>query len=117
MSAAQGFYHRGLRLCQRGDPDAARQLWENVVRTFRDVDSERRWVQLAEDGLHGLAKQTSTSKHPDESVQRALRQARQWRDQGQPQKAEAIWRGLEALYRDDPSGTEVLREVERARRP
>ena len=49
--------------------DAARQLWENVVPTFRDVESERRWVQLAEDGLHALAKQTSTSKHPDGAVQ------------------------------------------------
>ena len=117
ISAAERFYQRGLRLCQDGDPDAARQIWENVIRSFGDLEPEQRWVRLSQEALRELAKQTSTSKHPDESVQRALRQARQWRDQGQPQKAEEIWRGLESLYRDDPSGSEVLREVERARRP
>jgi hypothetical protein len=116
LSAAQGFYRRGLRLYQQGDPNAAREIWENVVRSFRDVEAERRWVQLAEEALQASGKQMSASK-PDDSVRKALQQARQWRDQGNREKAEEIWRGLEALYRDDPSGKEVLREIERDRRP
>lgn len=116
-SAAERFYQRGLRLCQEGDVDAARQTWENLVRSFRDVDSERRWVRLSEDALRELEKRRSTSKPPDDSVQRALQQARQWRDQGQRQKAEEIWQGLEALYRDDPKAKEMLREIERDRKP
>jgi serine/threonine-protein kinase len=116
-SAAQRFYQRGLRLCQQGDGDAARQIWQNVVRTFRHVDSERRWVSLSEEALRELNERTVPSKAADDSVRKALQQARQLRDQGQRQEAEAIWKGLEALYRDDPSAEEVLREVERDRKP
>jgi serine/threonine protein kinase len=116
VSAAQRFYQRGLRLCQQGDGDAARQIWENVVRSFRDVESERRWVHLSEEALAALEKRASPSKHPDDTVQKALQQARQWRDRGQRDKAEAIWQGLEALYRGDSSGKEVLQELERDRK-
>jgi serine/threonine protein kinase len=114
-SAAQRFYQRGLRLCQQGDGDAARQIWQNVVRSFGHVESERRWVSLAEEGLRALNQPTASRKTADDSVQKALQSARQLRDQGQHQEAEKIWQGLEGLYRDDPSGEAVLREVQRER--
>src|SRR5262249_44230456 len=37
-STAQRFYQRGLRLCQQGDGEEARRIWENVVQTFGNVD-------------------------------------------------------------------------------
>src|SRR5205807_5406669 len=55
--AAERFYQRGLRLCQDGDPDAARRIWENVIRSFGDVESEQRWVRLSQEALRELAKQ------------------------------------------------------------
>jgi hypothetical protein len=116
VSDAQRFYQRGLRLCQQGDADAARQVWKNVVWTFGNVHSEHRWVQLCEVGLQELSKRTP-DKRPDGTVQEVLRQARQFRDQGQRAKADEIWIGLETLYRDDPSGEEVLREIKRDRGP
>jgi predicted negative regulator of RcsB-dependent stress response len=116
ISPAQRFYQRGLRLCQEGDGDAARQIWENVVRTFGEVVSEQRWVRLSEEALRALNTRTSPSKQTDDAVQEALKQARNFRDQGKLQKAEAIWKGLEALYRDDPAGQDVIRHVERDRK-
>lgn len=116
VSAAQRFYQRGLRLCQLGDGERARKVWENVVQSFKHVDSERPWVRLSEDALRNLGPRNQSSKHADEAVGQALQQARQWRDQGQRAKAETIWNGLEGLYRDDPSGEWVLREVARDRK-
>lgn len=116
VSDAQQFYQRGLRLCREGDGDAARQVWENVVRTFRDVGSEDRWVQLSKQGLQELAKRSPPRPHPDKAVQEALQKARQWREQGQRDKAEEIWKGLEALYRGDPTEAGLLQQVERDRR-
>jgi len=115
VTAAERFYQRGLRLCQQGDPEAARQIWDNVVRSFRDVAAERRWVNLSEEALRGLEKQSSSRKPLDDSVQKALQQARNWRDQGQREKAEAIWQGLMALYREDASGEELRRQIARDR--
>jgi serine/threonine protein kinase len=116
VSPAQRFYQRGLRLCQEGDGDAARRIWENVVRTFGEVVSEQRWVRLSEEALQALNTRTSPSRQTDDAVQEALKQARNFRDQGKLQKAEAIWKGLEALYRDDPAGEDVIRHVERDRK-
>src|SRR5262249_52037888 len=114
-SAAQRFYQRGLRLCQQGNGAAARLLWENIVRAFHGVESERRWVDLAQRGLRALATQSAPSKYLDDSIQEALGLARQLRDQGKRPEAEEIWKGLEALYRGDPFGEEVLREIQRDR--
>jgi serine/threonine-protein kinase len=115
-SAAQRFYQRGLALCQQGDGEGARRIWQNVVRTFGGVASERPWVRLSEDGLRGLGTATSSSKHADDAVEQALQQAQRWRDQGQRDKAENVWKGLEELYRGDPSGEWVLQEIARDRK-
>jgi hypothetical protein len=95
--------------------DAARQIWQNVVRTFHDVKSEERWVRLSEDGLRELNSDKSAGNHT--TVQAALRRARSLRDQGERDKAEEIWKGLEALYRNDPAAEGMLREIARDRGP
>jgi hypothetical protein len=115
-SDAQGFYEQGLHLCRQGDADAARRVWQNVVRAFHEVASEDRWVRLSEQGLRALSEAKPVRKHGIGATQEALRQARRWRDQGQRNKAEEIWKGLEALYGDDLSAQGVLREVERDRK-
>src|SRR5262249_32072500 len=46
-SEAQWFFQQGLRLRQQGDEAGARRVWEGLVRLFRDVESERGWVELA----------------------------------------------------------------------
>jgi serine/threonine-protein kinase len=112
---AQRFYQRGLRLCQEGDPEAARQLWQNVVRTFAGLESETRWVKLAEAGLAELARRAPPEGERRHAVREALERARRLRDQGRRRQAEEIWQGLEALYGGDPSAQEVLSEIRRDR--
>jgi serine/threonine-protein kinase len=113
-SEAQRFYLRGLNQCRQGDPESARQIWQNLVRSFEGCESERRWVGLARDGLAALAASVPTEGR-QASVREALRRARQLRDEGKTQQAGEIWQGLEALYRDDPAMAEVLQQVRRDR--
>ena len=44
------------------------------------------------------------------ALQDALERARALRDGGQTDKAEAIWKGLEELYRDDPAVLAAVRK-------
>ena len=51
-----------------------------------------------------------------QSVQPALAQAELLRSQGKRAEAEKIWSGLEDLYRDDPWGQELRRQIDEARK-
>ncbi|MBY0456386.1 MAG: serine/threonine protein kinase, partial [Gemmataceae bacterium] len=53
---AERAYLRGLRLAQAGEPDPARQVWQDLIAAFAGVESERRWVELARAGLALLAR-------------------------------------------------------------
>ncbi len=114
-SEAEHFYQRGLRLCQEGDTEGARQIWQSVIRTFGDIESEKRWVRLCESGLTELNSRASTDEPRRAAALQALQHARQLRDQGRRQQAEEIWQGLEELYRNDKSADEILQQVRRDR--
>jgi serine/threonine-protein kinase len=111
----QWFYVEGLRLRQRGDEAAARQMWTNLVQAFADVKSEQPWVVLAR---HELDKKDDAPLLDDnrwKPARAALAQARAFRDQKEPAKAQAIWASLEALYKDDRSATPIMDEIRRDR--
>jgi serine/threonine-protein kinase len=112
VSAAQRFYLRGLRRYSEGDVEGTRRDWRDVIRSFREVESENRWVRLAEKGLAELDRR---EERPDESIRQALQKAREFCKQGQREKAEEIWQGLEGLFRDDSSKGELLKEIQRER--
>jgi serine/threonine-protein kinase len=114
-SEAQRFYQRGVQLCKQGDADAARRVWRALVQSFRGVEAEQRWVQLAEEGLGQLDKRAPPRNPLDDSVRKALQRARQLSAQGDREEAESIWRGLEGLYGDDPAGGEILKQIQRDR--
>ena len=117
VSEAQRFYQEGLRLCQAGDAAAARRLWQNVIQSFREVESEQRWVRLAEKGMAELQKRSPAGEHRWTAVREALQRARQLRDRGQRKEAEEIWNGIKELYRNDPSAASVLAELRRDQGP
>jgi len=48
-------------------------------------------------------------------VRKALEHARQLRAEGKRGDAEEVWRGVEALYRDDLSARAILEELRRDR--
>ncbi|HXG11876.1 MAG TPA: protein kinase [Gemmataceae bacterium] len=109
----QWFYQQGLRLRQQGDEAAARRVWENLVRSFRDVPAEEVWVRRAEAQLRKAEAAPANDRWA--SVRAALERARQLRDQGKRAEAEAIWRGLEELYRDDPSAAAIRAQIRQDR--
>jgi hypothetical protein len=114
LSEAQWFYQEGLRRRQQGHPEAARETWKNLVRAFRDVPAESRWVRRAE---RELAKdgEESDARRLD-SARQALARARKLRSQGKEEEAEEVLAALEALYRDEPSAKDILDEIREARR-
>jgi serine/threonine-protein kinase len=111
VSEAQWFYEEGLRLRQRGDAEGAERLWKGLVQSFRDVPSEQPWVRLAELQLKKPDERILPEEKRWEPVRAALQRARELRDGGKPDEAEAIWQGLEELYRNDPSAAAVLEEL------
>jgi serine/threonine protein kinase len=106
-SEAKRFYDLGLSKFQAGDVDGGRKLWKSLTQSFADVPSERNWVRLAK---MALAHTEPAPADPDrfKTAREALATARDHRNSGQKEKADAIWRGLEELYGTDPAATDLL---------
>jgi hypothetical protein len=109
-SEAQRFYELGLNRVQNGDAEGGRKTWEQLSAAFGSIESEQFWVRAAQRGINEL-KPAKIDARNSPAVTGALEQARQLRDKGQRDKAEAIWKALEELYRNDPAGLDVLAAV------
>jgi serine/threonine-protein kinase len=115
LSEAQWFYQEGLRLRQQGQEEAARKLWRNLAQAFREVPPEQQWVALAEQELNKPSDRAPTGEARWTAVREALKRARELRDQDRRKEAEAIWQGLEELYRQDAAAAGVLVELRKDR--
>lgn len=115
VSEAQWFYEEGLRLRQRGEPEAAERVWKNVVRAFGDVEAEKPWVSRAELQLQKPDERVLPAEERWAPVRAALARARQLRDEGKQAEAEAVWQGVEELYQKDASAGAIREEVRRDR--
>jgi serine/threonine protein kinase len=113
-SEAHWFYLRGLRLRQQGDEKAARDVWRDLIASFRKVPAEQPWVRLAEKELEGQGR-VGEKDHRWASVRAALQRARQLRMEDKHDEANAIYTALEQLYRDDSAAGELLDEIRRER--
>ncbi len=102
-SEAQRFFEQGLAHCQSGDIDGGRKIWQSLIDVFGSNSSERAWVMLAQRGLETVKSRATAAAMESPDVKEALERARAARDSGDRNKAESIWKGLEELYRDDPS--------------
>ncbi|HLN30862.1 MAG TPA: protein kinase [Gemmataceae bacterium] len=102
---AERFYRRGLRLCQEGDPGAARRIWENVTIAFKGIDSEQRWVHLSEEGLAGMDANVPFSERQGKAIAAVLDQAKKAKD---PAEAARIRRALGDLYHEDALADKVI---------
>jgi hypothetical protein len=109
---AQWFHQQALRQRQKGDTKTARATWEDLIRAFRDVPSEQKWVRLAE---QELAREAPPDEQRWAPVRAALERARRLRAEGKPQEADDILTGLERLYQGDASADGILAEVRRER--
>jgi hypothetical protein len=115
LTEAQWFYEEGLRQRQQGQTAEAEETWRNLVRLFAGVASEKPWVELAEKELGGTGKPEPPAERRWEPVRKALEHARQLCAEGKRGEAEEVWRGVEALYHQDPSARVILEELRRDR--
>jgi hypothetical protein len=108
---AERFYLRGLRLVQGGDAEGARRTWQELLTAFGPVESERRWVELARAGLATLEHPGSRPRTPPDRspFEAAVAHARALAAAGKTDEAEAAFRALEELFRDDPGALETIR--------
>ena len=109
---AERGYLRGLRLAQAGDAAGARQLWQAVATAFGPVESEARWVELARLGLAALDQPGNHLVHPSldrRPFDTALAEAKKLADAGKVAEADAAFRALEALCRDDAAALDLIR--------
>ncbi len=109
-SEGQRFFEQGQQLAKEGKIKEALELWGRLATVFRDVDSEKEWVQQAERARREL-KKAAEAKERWAPVRAALKRAATL----PPAEAERVWAGIEALYRDEPFAQEVLQEVRAAR--
>lgn len=113
-SEAEQFFEQGERLRREGQMLQAKQVWENVVRVFKDAEAEQQWVRRSEQALADMEKTAANAKRW-EALQPALKRAAALRDSGQRQQAEKIWSAIEDLYKNDPWAAELVAEIEKAR--
>jgi hypothetical protein len=104
LGSAEQFYLEGLRDYQNGDVEAARAKWELVTTAFAGVESQQRWVQLAQEAL------ADPTKH--DPLEEALRRA-------QAEPPEQAVKRLEALlelyrYRRDKAGQSARERIGKA---
>jgi serine/threonine protein kinase len=115
-SEAERFYHEGLRLVQSGEFAAARRVWDNLIRAYEQVESEKRWVALAREGSRRIEERSNQAPRPSSNptftdlVRPVVDEVRRSRAAGKTAEADAMVRALEFLYRDDPD-LETLRRL------
>jgi tRNA A-37 threonylcarbamoyl transferase component Bud32 len=111
---AQRIFRRGELQKQQGNLAAADQTWRNLIAVFDEVPAEKEWVLRARRSLNELEK-AHRSQDRWKSVRAALDEARKFHERGQDADAERILTGIEQLYHDDPTATDILVEVRNAR--
>jgi hypothetical protein len=111
MTEAQRLYLKGLRLCQSGEGQAARQIWQNLVRAFNGVDSEKRWVDLAQIGLAELTGKLAAPEGKTEMIQQTMERISDLKKKGEDKEAAALVQAFSELYKDDDAVIALLRSA------
>lgn len=112
-SDAERLYQRGVALAQVGELAGAKLTWEQLVRAFGGIETDARWVKLAEAGLAELARAPAPRPGERLGLAAALDRARTMKTEGKASEAAAILDALEQLYRDDPAALDQVRAARR----
>ncbi|MCZ2340737.1 MAG: hypothetical protein LC104_02940, partial [Bacteroidales bacterium] len=108
-SEAERWYYRGLAFVRSGDFVTARQIWENLIPAFSSLETEARWVTLAQRGLEGL-NSTPVPLQSAPVLDAILRQLQDLRKSGEEEAAQRLQTALETLYATDPDTLSRIRE-------
>lgn len=113
LGEAQWFYEEGLRLRQQGKTAAAEARWRALIQAFRDVPSESRWVELAEEQLAQVRAGKDGAPRQWEAVRKAVEHVRELRADGHADEANAILKALRELYRGDDEAQALLADADK----
>ncbi len=113
-SEGQRLFQQGKKKRQEGDYVEARRLWTDLGAVFKNVASEKKWVDKAGDELARLDDELAKTDR-FAPVRLALKQAEALQNEGKTDQAEAIWRAIEDLYRGDAAASELLEAIKTAR--
>jgi serine/threonine-protein kinase len=114
LSEAQRFFQQGEKLLHQGNAAAAKQVWQNLIDVFDELESEKEWVIRARHSLDDL-ENAGLNADRLKQVKMALDRASELKQQGKLADAERIWTGIERLYGQDPTATALILEVQKAR--
>jgi hypothetical protein len=104
LGSAEQFYMEGLREYQNGNVEAAQEKWQLVTSAFAGVESQKRWVQLAQEAL------ADPTKH--DPLEEALRLAKTEAPEQAVKRLEAL---LELYrYRRDKAGQTARERIGKA---
>lgn len=114
-SEAERFYNEGLRLVQAGEFATARRVWDNLIRAYERIESEKQWVVLARAGKQRIEQQEGMPPRPSTNhdfaqlIQPAVEEVKRLRNEGKTKEAEVMSQALIFLYRDDPDISTLLK--------
>ena len=111
MSEGQRFYMNGLRAARDGNYPAAGKIWRNVVNAFQGIETESRWVKLAQSGLEQLKQLSPPKGDKEAAISKALAKWRELRAAGKNQEADEMSKGLAELYQDDSQAEASLKNA------
>ena len=109
MSEAQWFFQDGMRQWQRGNADGARQRWKALTQAFGRTPEDAPWVDLANKDLQRLDA-GAAGERQWAPVRAAVQKAKQLREDGKADEANAILQGLHELYHGDAEAEAILKE-------
>ncbi len=107
MSEAQWFFQEGMRLRQRGDKEGARRTWTALTQAFGRTPEEAPWVDLANKELQRLDAAPAGDREWG-PVRAAVQKAKQLREEGKADEADAVLQGLRDLYRGDAEAEAII---------
>ncbi len=109
MSEAQWFFQEGMRRRQRGDKEGARRTWTALAQAFGRTPEEATWVDLANRELARLDAAPAGDRQWG-PVRAAVAKAKQLREAGKADEADAVLQGLRELYRGDAEAEAIIKE-------
>jgi serine/threonine-protein kinase len=112
VSEAQRFYQKGLHQLEAGDPESARQTWQNVTLAFAGIPDDNSWVVLAREGVKALTPDAATTDARRVSLQKTLQEVVAADNSENHQSARVSLKALTGLYRDDPRALELIHRAE-----
>ena len=89
----------------------AAHIWQNLVRAFAGLESEKRWVDLATIALAQLHGKLPPPESKTEAIREAADRIKDLRKRGKEKEANDLLLALTELYKDEDGTLELLKSA------